>query len=150
MHMHQIMEQVRIAKMTETDPWKRTVRDWGMPIRRWMDAGLVVTGGSDNPAVVYDPEHPLVGPYSALTGDTLAGVLLPGQELTREQLLRMYRINNAYAVWQEGIRGSLEVGKLANLVVLDTDLLTCPPEAVREAKVLMTMVGGEVVFERHS
>jgi predicted amidohydrolase YtcJ len=150
MRMHQIMEQVRIAKMTETDPWKRTVRDWGMPIRSWMDAGLVVTGGSDNPAVVYDPEHPLLGQYSALTGDTLAGVLLPGQELTREQLLRMYTINNAYAVWQEGIRGSLEVGKLADLVVLDTDLLTCPPEAVRDAKVLMTVVGGEVVFERHS
>ena len=55
MRMHEIMEQVRIAKMTETDPWKRTVRDWGLPLRDWLDAGLTVTGGSDNPAVVYSP-----------------------------------------------------------------------------------------------
>ncbi len=134
--------------MTEPDPWKRTVRDWGMPIRAWLEAGLVVTGGSDNPAVVYDPERPLLGQYSALTGDTLAGVLLPGQELTREQMLRLYTINNAYAVWQEDIRGSIEPGKLADLVVLDRDILTCPVEAVRETRVLTTVVGGEVVFER--
>jgi predicted amidohydrolase YtcJ len=148
MRMHQIMEQARIAKMTEADPWKRTVRDWGMPIRDWWAAGVVVTGGSDNPAVVYDPDQPLLSQYSALTGETLAGVLLPGQELTREQMLRMYTINNAYAVWQEAIRGSIEVGKLADLVVLDRDLLTCPVAEVRQARVLTTIVGGEVVFER--
>lgn len=148
MRMHRIMEQVRIAKMTETDPWKRTVRDWGMPIRDWLEAGLTVTGGSDNPAVVYDPEHPLLGQYSALTGETLAGVLLPGPELTREQMLRMYTINNAYAVWQETIRGSIEVGKLADLVVLDHDIRTCAVQEVRDTRVLLTVVGGEVVFER--
>ena len=85
MRMHEIMEQVRIAKMTETDPWTRTVRDWGLPLRDWFDAGLVVTGGSDNPAVVYNTQQPFLGQYAALTGNTLAGVLLPGQTVTREE-----------------------------------------------------------------
>jgi predicted amidohydrolase YtcJ len=77
MRMNQIMTQVRIAKLTEDDPWKRTVRDWGLPLRDWFDAGVKVTGGTDNPAVVYDPEQPFLCQYSALTGSTLAGVLMP-------------------------------------------------------------------------
>lgn len=148
LRMNEIMEQVRIAKMSEKDPWKRTVRDWGMPIKDWFEAGIVVTGGSDNPAVVYDPERPFLSQYSALTGDTLAGVLLEGQQITREQMLRMYTINNAYACWQEHIRGSLEVGKLADMVVIDRDILTCPAEEVRDIQVLRTYVGGELVFQK--
>lgn len=148
MRMNQIMEEVRIAKMSEHDPWKRTVRDWGMPIKDWHEAGLVVTGGSDNPAVAYDPDHPFLSQYSALTGDTLAGVLLPGQAISREQMLRMYTINNAYACWQENVRGSLAPGKLADVVVLDRDILTCPDKEIADVKVLQTYVGGELVHER--
>jgi len=150
MRMNEIMEQVRIAKMSERDPWTRTVRDWGMPIRDWFEAGLMVTGGSDNPAVVYDPDHPFLSQYSALTGNTLAGVLLPGQGVSREQMLRMYTINNAYACWQEQIRGSIEVGKLADMVVVDRDILTCADEEIRDMQVLQTYVGGELVFEKGS
>lgn len=149
LRMNEIMEQVRIAKMIEPDAWKRTVRDWGMPIKDWFKAGAIVTGGSDNPAVAYNPERPFLSQYSALTGDTLAGVLLKGQEISREQMLRMYTINNAYAVWQEDIRGSLEVGKLADMVVLDRDILTCDVKEIRESKLVMqTYVGGELVYER--
>jgi hypothetical protein len=147
-HMHKVMEQVRIAKMTETDPWTRTVRDWGLPLRSWHDAGIIVTGGSDNPAVVYSPEQPLLGLYGSLTGDTLVGTLLPGEEISREQALRMYTLNNAYATFQERVRGSIEVGKLADLVVLDDDILTCPAERIKDMRVLATLVGGEIVFQR--
>ncbi len=147
MRMHEIMEQVRIAKMTEADPWRRTVRDWGLPLRDWLDAGLMVTGGSDNPAVVYNPEQPFLGQYSALTGNTLAGVLLPGQTVTRAEMLRMYTINVAYSCWQEDIRGSIETGKLADMVVLDRDILNCADEEVKDLQVLQTYVGGELVFE---
>ena len=150
MRMHEIMEQVRIAKMTEADPWKRTVRDWGLPLKDWFDAGLVVTGGSDNPAVVYNPEQPFLSQYAALTGNTLAGVLLPGQSITREQMLRMYTINVAYSCWQEDIRGSIEVGKLADMVVLDQDILSCDVEAIRDLQVRQTYIGGELVFENEN
>jgi predicted amidohydrolase YtcJ len=147
MRMNEIMSQVRIAKLSETDPWKRTVRDWGMPLRDWIDTGIMVTGGTDNPAVVYDLEHPFLCQYSALTGRSLAGVLMPGQEVTREEMLRMFTINNAYARFQERTLGSLERGKRADFVVLDTDILECPAEAVKDIRVLDTYVDGEAVFQ---
>jgi predicted amidohydrolase YtcJ len=147
MRMNEIMTQVRIAKLVEQDPWKRTVRDWGLPLRDWFDAGLIVTGGTDNPAVVYDPSQPFLCQYSALTGNTLAGKLMPGQAISREEMLRMFTINNAYARWQEDDLGSIEVGKFADFVVLDTDVLTCPDEAVKDIQVLQTYVGGELTFE---
>lgn len=147
MRMNEIMTQVRIAKLVEDDPWKRTVRDWGLPLRDWLDAGLMVTGGTDNPAVVYSQDQPFLCQYSALTGKTLAGTLMPGQHITREEMLRMFTINNAYSRWQEHILGSIEPGKYADLVVLDTDILECPDEAVKDIQVLQTYVGGELVYE---
>ncbi|MEJ8572767.1 amidohydrolase [Microbaculum marinum] len=147
MRMNEIMTQVRIAKLVESDPWARTVRDWGLPLRDWLDAGILVSGGTDNPAVVYDKQHPFLCQYSALTGNTLAGQLMPGQEITREEMLRMFTINNAEVRWQEKTLGSIEVGKQADAVVLDTDILDCPPEAVKDIQVLQTYVGGELVYE---
>jgi predicted amidohydrolase YtcJ len=148
MRMNEIMTQVRIAKLVEPDPWKRTVRDWGLPLRTWFDEGLMVTGGTDNPAVVYDKEQPFLCQYSALTGKSLAGTLMPSQGITREEMLRMFTINNAYARWQEHILGTIEPGKYADLVVLDRDILECPAEAVKDTQVLQTYVGGELVFEK--
>jgi predicted amidohydrolase YtcJ len=148
LRMNEIMTQVRIAKLTEDDPWKRTVRDWGMPLKDWFDAGLVVSGGTDNPAVVYDVAQPFLCQYSALTGSTLAGVLMPGQEATREQMLRMFTINNAYSRWQEDILGSIEPGKHADFVVVDRDILECDAEDVKGLQVLQTYVGGDLVHDR--
>jgi predicted amidohydrolase YtcJ len=72
---------------------------------------------------------------------------MPEERLTREQALQLYTINNAYLNHEEKEKGSLEVGKLADLIVIDRDLLTCPINAVRETKVLYTIVGGKVVYE---
>lgn len=148
LRMNEIMEQVRIAKLSESDPWKRTVRDWGMPLRDWLDAGVMVTGGTDNPAVVYDLEQPFLCQYSAATGQTLAGVLMPDQHATREEMLRMFTINNAYSRFQEDSLGSIEPGKLADLVVLDRDILECSDDELRTIQVLQTYVGGECVHDR--
>ncbi len=148
LRMNEIMTQVRIAKIVEQDAWKRTVRDWGMPLRDWFDAGLTVTGGTDNPAVAYDLDQPFLGQYSAITGNTLAGVLMPDQHVTREEMLRMYTINSAYACWREDQLGSIEAGKLADMVVVDQDILECTDEAIKEMQVLQTYVGGELVFEK--
>ncbi|MBI4321784.1 MAG: amidohydrolase [Chloroflexi bacterium] len=146
--MHEAMEQTRIAKVASKDPWTRTVRDWGMPIRSWIEAGNLVTGGTDNGACPYDAEHPLLGMYSAITGDTLAGVLLPGEGVGREDAIKMYTYNCAYSTFEENIKGSVEVGKLADLTVLDGDILTLPNEDIKNVKVSMTIVGGKIVYER--
>jgi predicted amidohydrolase YtcJ len=147
-NMHEIMSRVRIAKQVYGNPHERAVRDWGMPLKDWLDAGILVTGGTDNPAVVYDIDHPLLGMYSAISGETLAGVLLPGQQVTRAQALRMWTLDNARAVFQEDRRGSIEVGKLADMVVLSDDILTCDLERIKDVVVVATIVGGSVVYER--
>lgn len=148
MRMNEIMTQVRIAKLVEDDPWKRTVRDWGLPLRTWLDEGLMVTGGTDNPAVVYSKDQPFLCQYSALTGKSLAGTLMPGQQITREEMLRLFTINNAWSRWQEDELGSIETGKHADLIVIDQDILECDAEAVKDIQVLKTFVGGELVFEK--
>ncbi|MEI7685418.1 MAG: amidohydrolase family protein [Planctomycetota bacterium] len=75
------------------------------------------------------------------------GVLGRRGALTREQALRLYTINNAYLHHEEADKGSLETGKLADLIVIDRDYLTCPLKGLSQTRVLMTMVGGKVVHE---
>ncbi len=148
MKMSKVIEGIRIAKVPGGQGFERAVFDWGMPIRSWVETGIVVTGGTDNPAVVYDVERPLLGLYSAVTGDTLAGVLLPGENVSREQCVQMWTINNAYATFEEHLKGSIEPGKLADLTVLSDDFMTIPDERIPDIKITMTIVGGRIVYER--
>jgi predicted amidohydrolase YtcJ len=96
-----------------------------------------------------NPWDPWLGIWVALTRKTeRGGVLNPDEKLTREQALRLYTVNNAYLERQEKRNGSLEVGKLGDLIVIDRDVLKCPIDDIRKTKVLLTVVGGKVVFER--
>ena len=74
------------------------------------------------------------------------GELHPEEALTREQAIRLYTINNAWLLFKENNAGSLEPGKFADFVVLDTDLLTCPVEHIASTQVLRTYLDGKVVF----
>lgn len=146
--MHQAMNQTRIMKKSDEDAWTRAVNWYGMPLRDWWDNGINVTAGTDNPAVAYEPDHPLLGYYQSVTGETEVGVLLPGQQLTRKQALRAFTINNARATFEEDLKGSLEPGKLADLTVLSDNPLTASAPELLRTQVLMTMVDGNVVYER--
>jgi hypothetical protein len=147
LRMHDVLNNLRITKKPIEDPWKHAVKDWGLPFRDWLDAGIPATGGTDNPAVPYDPAHPLLGIYQMVSGDTLAGILLPGQQVTAEEALRMWTIDNARAVFQGHRRGSIEVGKLADLVMFSGDPLSCPTREIPDITVLTTIVGGAIVHE---
>ena len=110
-----------------------------------LDAGLPVSSGTDAPVVPYPPLWTL---YHFVTRDTITGgVLGPDQRVTREEALRMATRGNAWLMMEEADKGSLEAGKLADLVVLSEDPLTCPEPRLRDARVLMTIVGGRVVHE---
>src|SRR5947207_7861271 len=90
-----------------------------------------------------NPWNPWLGMWATLTRRTERGtVLVPEEALTREQAIRLYTINNAYLNGEEHEKGSLEVGKLADLIVIDRDLLTCPVNEVRAIRVLTTILGG--------
>jgi predicted amidohydrolase YtcJ len=146
--MSGVMDRVKISKLQKEDPRARTAREWGLPLRDWLDMGIVVTCGTDCPAVPYDPDHPFLGFYSVVTGETLAGILLPGQHVTREEAMRMHTINNAYSTFEENIKGSIESGKLADFTVYTDDIMTVPDEKIKDLRVAMTIVDGEVVYER--
>lgn len=98
------------------------------------------------------PPTPLEGIYAAVTRRTLddrnPGGWVPAQKITVEDALRAYTVGGAYASFEEAEKGSLAPGKLADVVVLDRDLTTIAPETIRDARVLYTIVGGRVVFDR--
>jgi predicted amidohydrolase YtcJ len=126
---------------------------WFQPYKTWLKY-TTIGGGSDHMLKLdslkaTNPWNPWLGMYVALTRQTERdGVLVPDECLTREQAIRLYTINNAYLHHEEKTKGSLEPGKLADLIVIDRDILKCKPEQVRTTKVDLTLVAGKVVFER--
>ncbi len=124
---------------------------WFQPYRSWL-AHTTIGGGSDHmikthPLKATNPWDPWLGIWTALTRRTERGdVLVPEEALTREQAIRLYTINNAYLNREEHEKGSLEVGKLADLILVDRDPLTCPVDEIRRVRVLSTIVGGKVVY----
>ena len=114
--------------------------------RSMLDAGVHVCFGSDWTVA---PLHPLGGIHAAVTRRTLDGKnpdgWVPEQKLTVAEAVRCTTINNAYASFEEESKGSITPGKLADLVVLDRDIFTIAPDAIRETGVQLTMVGGRIV-----
>lgn len=115
--------------------------------RSLLDAGALLAFGSDwNVA----PPTPLEGIYAAATRRTLDGKRpdgwIPSQKIGVEDALRAYTRNGAYAMFAEHSRGTLEPGKLADLVMIDRDITKVAPERIRDARVVLTMVGGKVVY----
>ena len=116
--------------------------------RSLIDAKAKVAFGSD---WFVAPPTPLEGIYAAVTRRTLddrnPDGWVPDQKITVEEALRAYTVDAAYASFEEGIKGSLERGKLADLVLLDRDMTQIPGSAIRDTRVLMTIVGGRVVYD---
>jgi len=128
---------------------------WFQPLKSILDAGGVVAGGSDHMQKVgslraINPYDPFLGMWTTLTRRArwYEGQLHAEEALSREQAIRLYTINCAKAMFLDKEVGSLEKGKLADFIVLDTDLLTCPVDAIRDAKVLRTYGDGRLVFKR--
>ena len=117
----------------------------GPPFRSIVDAGLRASAGTDAAGV--SPLSPWISIYYMVTGKNAAGeVVNDGQQITRMEALRLYTMGSAYQSFDEDTLGSIEVGKLADLVVLDADYLDVPDEALREISSVLTIVGGRVVW----
>ena len=97
-----------------------------------------------------NPYHPFWGMWIAIQRMPRWATqpLHPQERITREQAIRFYTINNAYLSFEEKEKGSLEAGKLADLIVLDKDILTCPVDAIKDIKVLSTYLGGRQIYQR--
>jgi hypothetical protein len=123
------------------------------PYRSLMDAGVTINGGSDHmvkvdPDLSINPYNPFTAMWSLVTRKTEKGNIYNAREaISREDALRMYTINNAYASFEESVKGSIEKGKFADLVVLSDDLLTCPEDSIRTIRPVLTMVNGKTVYD---
>jgi predicted amidohydrolase YtcJ len=126
---------------------------WAYAFKTFHDAGVPLLFGSDWPGTnaSWYTANPMTILYAATTRQTLdgkpAGGWFPEQRLDLETSLRAYTINNAWAEGEERSKGTLAVGKLADLVLVDRDLFAIPVTQLKDAKVLLTMVGGRSVFE---
>ncbi|MDD4107269.1 MAG: amidohydrolase family protein, partial [Prolixibacteraceae bacterium] len=123
-----------------------------LPYRSLLEAGIVMNGGSDH-MVKFDanqsinPYNPFLGIWNMVTRTTERGnTIIPDEAISREDALRAYTINNAFASFEENIRGSLEVGKLADLAILTDDILTCPADRIKNIEADLTMVDGKIVY----
>lgn len=117
--------------------------------RTIIDGGSIIINGSDAPVELVNPWH---GLYAGVTrksrlGEPPAG-WYPDQSMTREETLKSFTIWPAYGEFNEKIKGSLEVGKLADFVVIDRDYMTCPAEDIKDIQALLTVSGGEIVYTR--
>ena len=116
---------------------------WMTPMRAYIDAGIPVSTGTDAAVVPYPPFWTM---YHFITRDTISGgVMGPDQRITRDEALRAATMGNAYLRFEEASAGSIEVGKLADLLVLRDDLMTVPEQGIEDMQVAMTIVGGQIV-----
>lgn len=112
--------------------------------RTLYDAGVTIANGTDVPVERIDP---IANFYATVSRRLADGTVFYGeQRLTREQALESYTINNAYAAFEEEIKGSITPGKLADLVVLSQDLMTIPEEEIPATRVVFTILGGKVRY----
>jgi len=118
-------------------------------LRDFLDAGVTVVGGSDCPAS--DNGNPLLNFYAAVTRKSPFGVpdeWYGRQKITREEALRMLTARPAYAAFEEDKKGSLEVGKLADLVVLSQDIMTASEDEILTTEVVMTILDGKIIYSK--
>ena len=94
-----------------------------------------------------NPYNPFLAMWTMVTRNTERGSVIGASEaLTREQALKIYTINNAFASFEESIKGSIETGKLADMAILTDDILTCPVDKIKDIESVMTIVGGKIVY----
>lgn len=116
--------------------------------RSLLDEGVVIANGTDAPVEHVDP---IPNIYASVTRKRLDNgmVFFPQQAMTRKEAIYSYTLANAYAAKEDDIKGSLEPGKWADMVLLSKNLLTCPDESIPKINVMMTMVGGKIKYRQN-
>jgi predicted amidohydrolase YtcJ len=147
-----VIASMQAVHCTSDGPWvpdrigMKRAEEGAYVWRKLMDSGAVVTNGTDAPV---EDVSPIESYYATVSRRTREGdVFFPDQRLNRSEALRTYTIHAAYAAFEEQDKGSLTVGKLADVVVLSQDILTIDEEAIPATEVDYTIVGGEVKYRR--
>jgi predicted amidohydrolase YtcJ len=138
---------------TSDGPWiprrlgDQRAREGAYVWRELMESGAIIANGTDAPV---EDINPLASFYSSVTRRMNDGTVFYGdQRMTREEALRSYTLNNAYAAFEEDVKGSLRAGKLADIVVLSKNIMTVPEDDILSTQVDYTIVGGVVRYVRN-
>jgi predicted amidohydrolase YtcJ len=117
------------------------------PARTYLDRGIVVTASSDVTSTV--SANPFIGLYALVTRKNKLGqIIAPHEAISREEALRAYTASGTWLTREEHLKGTIKVGKLADMAVLDRDYFAVPEDAINNIQVDMTILGGKVVWER--
>ncbi len=147
-----VIASMQAVHATSDGPWvpkrigEKRAREGAYVWRNLIDSGAVVTNGTDTPVEDIDP---IANFYAAVTRRMADGSLFyPEQKMTREEALKSYTVNNAYAAFEENLKGSLAPGKLADITVLSRDILTVPDDSIPGTRVVYTIIGGQIKYQR--
>ncbi len=128
--------------------WGTERAGWTTPVKAYLDADVPVSGGTDSPVIPYPPVWVI---YHFVTRDTISGgVMGADQRISREDALRLVTRNYAYLTFEEDVKGTIEPGRFADMVVLEQDIMTIPEKEIQDLNVLLTVVGGKVVYENEA
>lgn len=150
-----VLASMQSIHMSSDRPWaidrlgEERIIEGAYVWQKLLNSGATILNGTDVPV---EPLNPLACFYAGVTRKTLKGTPENGyesdQKLTREQALKSYTLSAAYGSFEENVKGSIEVGKLADFAILDKDIMTIDEKEILNTKVVMTIFDGEIVYER--
>lgn len=150
-----VIPAMQAIHMSSDRPWaidrlgEKRIKEGAYMWQSLLKSGAKIVNGTDAPV---EPVNPIPSFYASVTRMTLKGEpeggYEPAERMTREQALRSYTLDAAYGAFEEQVKGSIERGKLADFAVLSKDIMTVPEHEILAAEVVMTFVGGKVVYEK--
>jgi predicted amidohydrolase YtcJ len=139
-----LQDHLYLAGPSLVNYWGRQRAFLTTPVKMYLDAGLPVSGGTDSSVVPYSPLWVI---YHFVTRDTISGGPMGvDQKISRQDALRMVTRNHWYLTFEENTKGIIARGRFADMVVLPEDIMTVPAKRIEQMRVMMTMVGGRVVY----
>ena len=150
-----VIPSMQAIHMSSDRPWaidrlgKKRIEDGAYVWQKLLETGARIVNGTDAPV---EPISAIASFYASVSRQTLAGTPSGGyeadQKMSREQALRSYTLDAAYGAFEEDIKGSIEIGKLADFTVLTQDIMSVPDDQILDAEIAYTIVGGEVMFRK--
>ncbi|NIX64341.1 amidohydrolase family protein [Gaetbulibacter sp. S0825] len=150
-----VIPAMQAVHMSSDRPWaidrlgEKRIKEGAYMWQDLLQSGIPIVNGTDVPV---EPLNPIPSFYASVSRKTLKGTpeggYEPEQKMTREQALKSYTLDAAYGAFEEDIKGSISVGKLADFAIFDQDIMTVDEDKILDTKVVMTIFDGKVVFEK--
>lgn len=151
-----VIPSMQTIHMASDRPWaidrlgKKRIVEGAYVWNKLTDSGATIVNGTDAPV---EPLSPIACFYAAVTRQTLSGTPTggyePNQKMSRLEALKSYTINNAYGAFEEDLKGSIEVGKLADFTVFSQDIMKIPDNDILKTEIEYTIVGGKILYQRN-